>query len=162
MIRAVGLALSLLVTATTAYADDATPVCTTPTRACYIRTAQAYFAAILDGQGAAVPFASDVRVTEQGNLVAASRADFLSQFKTTGVTKRLRNMRIIVDTTKGEVAVLVLADARPDNEPPYTVRRIQRMKIVGGLIHEVEIVIYKDDHADSLWPDVSATPEKGE
>jgi hypothetical protein len=145
--------LALLGLAGRAAAQDARPLCTTADRTCLKLTATAYFDAVLKADGAALPFASDVRVTEQGHVVATSRAAFLKEFKTTGATKGLRNMRMVVDETAGEVAVLVLGDVRMEGQAPFTVRRIQRMKIDRGLIREIELVIYIDKNPAPLWPD---------
>jgi hypothetical protein len=136
-----------------AQAQDAAPICTQTTRDCYARTAQAYFDAILKGDGAALPFASDVRVTEQNHVIATSREAFLKEFKTTGATKGLRNLRMMVDEQSGQVMVLVLSDVRMEGKAPFTVRRIQRMKIDRGLIREIELYVSLDDKPDPLWPD---------
>lgn len=133
--------------------DSAAPLCTATTRQCYRKTARAYFEAILAGEADRVPFAANVRVTEQNHLVATSRAAFLKEFKSTGATKRLRNLRMLVDTVRGEIAVMVLADVVMPDKPPFTVRRIQRLKIERGLITEVELVIFLDSKPDALWPE---------
>jgi hypothetical protein len=138
--------------ATPAQAADAVPLCVKKTRPCYEKTARAYFRAILEGKADRVPLAANVRVTEQGHVVATSRADFLKEFKATGATKGLRNMRMLVDVTTGQVAVLVLANVRMRGKPPFTVRRIQRLKIERGLITEVELIIFLDANPAALWP----------
>jgi hypothetical protein len=136
-----------------ARADDAVPLCTKATRQCYAATARAYFDAVLAGQADKAPFADNVRVTEQNHLIATKRADFLKEFKSTGATKRLRNMRMLVDPARGQVAVMVLADVEMPGQAPFTVRRIQRLKIERGLITEVELIIFSDPQPDALWPD---------
>lgn len=136
-------------------AHDALPLCTAATRACDMEAAKAYFDAISKTGGAAAPFAADLRVTEQGQVLATSRAEFLAALSNAAAPAALRNVRFLVDETEGEVAVLALADVRDAGEPPYTVRRIQRMRIVHGLIHDVELVIYKDQNQGALWPDKS-------
>lgn len=136
-----------------ARADDAAPLCTEASRECYAKTARAYFDAILAGQADKVPFADTVRVTEQNHLIATDRAAFLQQFRSTGATKRLRNMRMLVDAVSGQVAVLVLADVEMPGQAPFTVRRIQRLKIDRGLITEVELIIFSDPKPEPLWPD---------
>ncbi len=149
------IGLVMMSAASAAFADtgDATPLCTDSTRACYVRTAKAYFEAIMHANGSAVPFAKDVRVTEQGHVVATSRANFLAEFKSTSATKGLRNMRLLVDEPKGEVIVFVLGDVQMEGQAPITVRRAQRMKIVHGLIKEVEILVYIDSAPTAMWPD---------
>ena len=147
------LAFLLTMTATPLRAQDAKPLCTAATRACFAKTAQAYFDGILKADGAAVPFASDVRVTEQGRVVVTSRAAFLSEFKASGPTKAFRNIRMVFDEKAGEVAIFMLADVQFDGQKPYTLRRTQRMKIVKGLITEVELILYEDDdNSKPLWP----------
>ena len=136
-----------------ARADEAAPLCTATTRPCLAATARAYFAAILAGDAAWVPFADAVRVTEQNHLIATSRAGFLKEFKSTGATKRLRNMRMLIDPNRGEVAVMVLSDVEIPEQSHFTVRRIQRLKIVHGLITEVELIVLSDPTSDALWPD---------
>ena len=151
------LALALISAAfapSVASAQDAKPLCREPTRACVEKTVRAYFDGLLKADGAAVPFASDVRVTEQGKVLLTSRAAFLSAFKASSATKGFRNVRMVVDEKAGEAAIFMLADVRPDiGEKPYTVRRAQRMKIVNGLITEVELLIYVDQNPAALWPD---------
>lgn len=149
----IGLIMMSTVSVAMADAGDATPLCTESTRACYVRTAKAYFEAIMRADGTAVPFAKDVRVTEQGHVVASSRADFLAEFKSTSATKGLRNMRILIDEPKGEAIVFVLGDVQMEGQAPITVRRAQRMKIVHGLIKEVEILVYIDSAPKAMWPD---------
>lgn len=137
-----------------AHAGDAKPLCAEATRACLVRTADAYFKAILEGHADAVPFAANVRVTEQDHVIATSRDTFLHEFKSTGATKGLRNMRMLVDEKAGEVMVLVLSDVQMKGQAPFTVRRAQRMRIVKGLITEVELVVYIDKSSPvALWPD---------
>lgn len=126
MARITAAALALLALAPPALAEVAVPLCTDATRQCYADTARAYFDAILEGRADKVPFADNVRVTEQNHLVATTRADFLKEFTSTGATKRLRNMRMLVDEARGQVAVMVLADVEMPDRPPFTVRRIQR------------------------------------
>ncbi|WP_439486878.1 hypothetical protein [Blastomonas fulva] len=147
---AIWSALALLASAP---AGDAEPLCTEPTRACYEKTARAYFDAILAGRADNVPFAANVRVTEQDHVIATSRADFLKEFRSTGATKGLRNLRMLVDEKLGLVAVMVLSDVEMPGQAPFTVRRIQRLKIERGLITEVELIILIDQKADALWPD---------
>lgn len=142
-----------LVAAFPAGASDAVPLCTDQSRECLAATARAYFAAILTGQATKIPFADNVRVTEQNHLVATRRADFLKEFKSTGVTKRLRNVRMVIDAKHGEVAVLALSDVEMPGQAPVTVRRIQRLKITRGLIREVELIVVSDAKPDALWPD---------
>jgi hypothetical protein len=149
-------ALALLIAAAPAAAKDAAPLCTDTTRDCYARTARAYFDAILAGRADDVPFADNVRVTEQDHLIATSRADFLKEFRSTGATKGLRNLRMLVDEQRGEVAVMVLSDVEMPDKPPFTVRRIQRLKIERGLIREVELIVFIDPRPDALWPDDAA------
>jgi hypothetical protein len=152
--KALGAALALIAgMAAPARAADAVPLCTEATRACLARTAQAYFDAILAGQADKVPFADKVRVTEQNHLIATNRTDFLKEFKSTGATKRLRNLRMLVDPVVGQVAAMVLSDVEMPGQAPFTVRRIQRLKIERGLITEVELVIFIDPKPDALWPD---------
>lgn len=138
-----------------AHANDGAPLCTAATPKCYRTTARAYFDAILAGKADRVPFAGNVRVTEQDRLVATSRAAFLKEFVSTGATKKLRNMRMLVDTDSGQVAVMVLSDVEMPGQAPFTVRRIQRLKIERGLISQVELVVFSDPKPDALWPDES-------
>ena len=145
-------ALALLIATAPAAARDATPLCTETTRTCYARTARAYFDAILAGRADDVPFADKVRVTEQGRVIATSRADFLKEFRSTGATKGLRNLRMLIDEKRGEVAVMVLSDVAMPDQPAFTVRRIQRLRIERGLISEVELIVFIDSEPQALWP----------
>lgn len=147
------ITLALAAVGAPAWAEDAVPLCTDATRQCYAATARAYFDAILAGKADKVPFAETVRVTEQNHLIASNRADFLKEFKSTGATKRLRNMRMLVDPVRGQVAVMVLADVEMPGQAPFTVRRIQRLKIERGLITEVELIIFSDPKPEAIWPD---------
>ena len=132
---------------------SAKPLCSTGDRACLVRTATSYFDGILKADGSKVPFAAHVRVTEQGEVMATSRTEIVAALKTTGATRALRNMRMMADPATGQVAVFVLSDVQIDGKQPFTVRRAQRMKIERGLIQDVEIVLFKDDSPDALWPD---------
>jgi hypothetical protein len=134
-------------------AQDGLPLCTTETRACDMLTAKAYFDAVAKKDGAAAPFAADLRVTEQGQVLATSRAQFLAELAKAGASGAWRNMRFFVDESAGEVAVFALADMRDAGDLAYTVRRTQRMRIAHGLIQDVELVIYKDRNQGALWPD---------
>ena len=146
------VALALVCFSSALRAQDAKPLCVEATRACYETTAKAYFDGLLKADGSAVPFASDVRVTEQGRVVVTSRAAFLSEFKASGATREFRNIRMVVDEQAGEAALFLVADVRAINgEKPYTVRRGQRMKIVKGLIKEVELIYFVDPKGDDLW-----------
>jgi hypothetical protein len=149
------LAFSVLlaVTAGPASAMDATPVCTQATRACDVLTVRAYFHRLLTGEAAAAPLAADLRVTEQGAVLATPRAGFLDLLKVPNPTVAFKNLRIVADGSTGQVAAFLLADVRPPGAAPYTVRRVQRMHIVHGLITEAELIIYRDDHPTILWPE---------
>ena len=112
---------------------DARPLCTAATRACYSLTAQAYLDAVSKNSASDAILAADLRVTEQGQVLTTSRAEFLAELTKAGAPASWGNMRLLVDETRGEVEVLALADIRQAGAPTYTVRRIQRMRIVQGL-----------------------------
>ena len=151
--RAILGGAALTLAAAPGLAVDAAPLCIKATRKCMSKTARAYFDAILAGRADKVPFADDVRVTEQNHLIATNRTDFLKEFKSTGATKRLRNMRMLVDPVSDQVAVMVLSDVEMPGQAPFTVRRIQRLKIERGLITEVELIVFLDPKPAALWPD---------
>ena len=137
-----------------ARATDAKPLCTEAKRACYETAAKAYFAGLLQANGTAVPFADAVRVTEQGKIVASSRAEMVAAFKLSGAAKAYRNVRMLVDEAAHSIVIFSISDVRPGkNEKPFSVRRAQRMKIERGLITEVELVFFLDANPMALWPD---------
>jgi len=141
---------ALLLAATPA---AAAPLCTSPARACLERTVDAYFAGLLKGDGSAVPFAPDVRATEQETIAVTTRAGFLTEFKESGAIKDVRDRHYYTDEKSGDVTAFVLVDVRSVNgAKPFTVRRAQRFRVVKGMITQVEILNYGSTSDQPLWP----------
>jgi hypothetical protein len=163
------LALALALTstaglgaATPAAAQQVKPVCTDSSRACLIKTAQIYFDGLGRHDPSKIPFAPDVRCTEQGLVPVTNEAVFRSEIAGSKAITGVRNVRLFADPVTSSVGAFLLIDVDAittgdKTEPPYTVRRGQRLKIVKGLITEVEIFNYVDPAqkglAAPLWPE---------
>lgn len=130
-----------------------TPLCTSPARACLERTVDAYFTGLLKGDGSAVPFADNVRATEQETVAVTNRAGFLAEFKASGAIKGFRDRRYYTDAQSGDVTAFLLVDVRAvAGAKPFTVRRAQRFRVRNGLITQVEILNYVSASEQPLWP----------
>ena len=141
-----------------AHAQQIKPVCSDNTRACLLKTVSIYIDGLSHHDASAIPFAKDVRCTEQGDVVVTDEAKFRSEINTSTAILGSRNLRLMADPETKSVAAFYLLDiAASAGAPAYTVRRGQRFKIVGGYVTEVEVFNYVDPKlpglAKPLWPD---------
>ncbi len=144
---------ALVIAASAAHAKDAPPLCTTPDRACLERTVNSYFRGLLRTDASTVPFADNVRATEQETVAVTSRVGFLSEFKASGAISGLRDIRLYTDVKTGDVTAFLMVDVRSVNgAKPFSVRRAQRFRVSNGLITQVEIINFNGKSTVSLWP----------
>jgi hypothetical protein len=153
-----GACAALLLAAAPAAAQQVPPVCTDGSRACLVRTVEIYIDGLARNDASSIPFAPNVRCTEQGKVEANDEAQFRRELTVYKVEMRARNLRWIVDAAAGSVAVFYLLDIGVfRGDPPFTVRRGQRFRIEDGLITEVEVLNFFDRRggrfADPLWPE---------
>lgn len=151
-------AWGMLLAAIPAAAQQVPPVCTDQSRSCLTRTVEIYLDGLARNDAAAIPFAANVRCTEQGKVEAKDEAQFRRELTIYKVDMRVRNLRWMIDESSGSVAVFYLLDVGVfRGDPPFTVRRGQRFRIEKGLITEVEVLNFFDRQggrfADPLWPE---------
>lgn len=150
--------LALFLAGAPASAQSVPPVCAENSRACLVRTIEIYLDGLARNDASAIPFAPNVRCTEQGKVEAKDEAQFRRELTIYKVEMRTRNLRWLVDEKRGSVAVFYLLDVGVfRGDPPFTVRRGQRFRIERGLITEVEVLNFFDRqngrYADPLWPE---------
>lgn len=141
-----------------AFAQTVPPACRDASRACLLKTAKLYLDGLSRHDASAIPFAPDVRCTEQATIPVTDEKTFRSEINSSKAIIGLRNLRLMADPETASVAAFYVLDvAGEDGKPDYTVRRGQRFKIVGGLVREVEVFNYVDPAAKGLapplWPD---------
>ncbi|WP_439486877.1 hypothetical protein [Blastomonas fulva] len=152
---AIGAGLCMAIPAS---AQQVTPLCTDGSRACLTRTVEVYLAGLAANDASAIPFAANVRCTEQGKIEAKDEATFRRELTIYKVDMKVRNTRWLVDEAAGSIAVFYLLDIGVfRGDPPFTVRRGQRFRIEKGYITEVEVLNFFDRqggrYADPLWPE---------
>lgn len=150
--------IGLACVATPGLAQQVQPACTDGSRACLLKTVKIYIDGLSRHDASAIPFAPNVRCTEQGDIVVKDEAKFRSEINISKDILGSRNVRYLVDEKTGEVGVFYMLDIGSMNgKPPFTVRRGQRFKVAGGLITEVEVYNFFDPKAGAealpLWPD---------
>jgi hypothetical protein len=148
----------LLLAAMPAAAQQVPPVCRDGSRACLTRIVGIYLDGLARNDAAAIPFAPNVRCTEQGRVEARDEAQFRRELTIYKVDMKVRNLRWLVDEAAGSVAVFYMLDiGKFRGDPPFTVRRGQRFRIENGLISEVEVLNFFDRQdgklADPIWPE---------
>ena len=150
--------LPLTFGAAPAAAQQVKPVCTDSSRACLLRTVRIYIDGLSHHDASAIPFAPNVRCTEQGLVPVTDEKTFRSEINSSTAITGYRNLRLFADPETSSVGAFYMLDiAASATEPAYTVRRGQRFKVVGGYVTEVEVYNYVDPKlgrlADPLWPD---------
>ena len=164
----------------------AAPRCTDAGRACLESVARAYIDGLLSHSGAAVPLAPNVRRTENALTNARGPHEVRESFVRTDMVESAKDVRLYVDTAKGEVIAFFLlnVDLKATNgggqastkagnteyevavtKPAgtYTVHEAERFRIRKGLIEEIEIIAHVEDGKGlgSGWP-VERVKVKGE
>ena len=149
-----------------ARAQSVKPVCTENSRACLIATVNVYLDGLNHHDGSKVPFAADVRCTEQGKLYVEGEAGYRKELTANTVPfVDMRNIRFGVDLERHEVyAIFVVALKLPDPKNPgkmydTTFNKFERFRIEKGLITEAEV--FGVEHPGTLqggsgWPDQPA------
>ncbi len=137
------------------------PACTDRSRTCLLKTVSIYIDGLSRHDASRIPFAPNVRCTEQGNIEVTDEAKFRAEINASKDILGARNLRLLADEQRGEVGAFYMLDiGSMAGKPPFTVRRGQRFKVVAGLITEVEVYNYFDPkaggQAQSLWPDEPA------
>lgn len=166
---ALGSSIVLFLAAGTAVAQQVTPRCTDNSRACMITAATAYFDALVTHDASKVPFAPDVRRTEQGRVTGVGEQHIREHTKTQPDMKGGRhNTRFWVDEeTRNVIGAMVIrivpdqdkADPARKSIPvtePRTGRIFERFKVENGLIKEIEAIFHLERgtmDGTSGWPD---------
>lgn len=150
--------VGVLLSAAPLAAQQVPPVCTDGSRDCLSRTVEIYLDGLARNDASAIPFSPQVRCTEQGRVEAKDESQFRRELTIYKVDMKVRNVRWLVDTAAGSVAVFYLLDIGEfRGDPPFTVRRGQRFRIKNGLITEVEVLNFFDKQggklANPLWPE---------
>lgn len=153
-------AAAMTVASRPAVAQTVKPVCTEGSRACLLKTTRVYIDGLSRHDPAHIPFAPNVRCTEQALIPVTNEKTFRSEIASSTAITKIRNIRLLADPVTQSVAAFFLIDVAGDpakHQSPYTVRRGERFKIVRGLITEVEAYNYVDPElhglAQPLWPD---------
>jgi hypothetical protein len=159
-------AIAALFHAPDAKAQSVKPVCTENTRQCLIKTIDVYLDGLSHHDGSKVPFAADVRCTEQGKLYVVGEVGYRKELTLNTVPfVDTRNIRYGVDLDKHEVYVFFVVALRlPDPKNPgkmydTTFNKIERFKVDKGLITEAEIFGVEQPgtlEGGSGWPDQPA------
>ena len=139
-----------------AEAQQVRPSCTENSRACMIAAATAYLDSIVAHDASKVPFAPNIRRTEQGHVTADSEAQIRELQKMQPDMAGRRNTRFFVDEpnheviaytllevtgTKADAARKTFSDNFPaDQKKPSTVHLAERFKVEKGLITEIEAI----------------------
>jgi len=158
--------------AATAGAQQVKPGCTDDSAACMIAAASAYLDSIVAHDASKVPFAADVRRTEQGRVTAQGEQQIRALQKLQPDMAGRANTRFFVDRQSHNVVAFTLlkvtgakADptrktftdgAPPEQAKPSTVHLAERFKVEKGLITEIEAIFETESGAMdgvSGWPD---------
>lgn len=172
--HAAGLAFVLTsLAATGTAAQQVKPLCTENSRVCLIATATTYIDALTLHDASKVPFAPDIRRTEQ-NRESATSESFIRQHTITQPDMEGHvGDRFFVDLETKNVVVFtrlrVPGKVNPRRPPapasmPTTVHLAERFKVEGGLIKEIEAVFVRQEgimDGPTHWPsDYTAGPVK--
>ena len=151
-----------------AQAQQFKPACTADTRSCMIIAATAYLDAITTHDASKVPFAPDVKRTEQGRITGQGEAAIRENTKSQPDMAGHANTRFFVDEqsrnvvaytllripgTKADPNRKTMADRLPPQ--PSTVHLAERFKVEKGLITEIEAIFTIEGgtmDAGSNWP----------
>lgn len=162
-------AAALLAIPGSLWAQQTAPICTENTRACMIVTAKTYLDALVAHDASKVPFAPDVRRTEQGRVTGVGEDELRASTKLQPDMTEHDNTRFFVDKETGNViayTLLRIPGTKADpNRKTYsdglevktsTVHLAERFKIENGLITEIEALFtIESGTADGVsnWPD---------
>ena len=156
----------------TAQAQQVKPSCTDDSRDCMIAAATAYLDSIIAHDASKVPFAPNIRRTEQGHVTAEGETQIRALQKMQPDMTGRSNTRFFVDEPDHQVIAYTLLkvtgtkadpsrktftdNAPPDQSKPSTVHLAERFKVEKGLITEIEAIFrIETGTADgsSGWPD---------
>lgn len=159
------VALAVVASATPAAAQKVKPICRDNSRACLQRTALLYLDGLSRHDSKAIPFAPNVRATEQASIVVTNEAKFRSEIDSSTAITGARNLRLMVDpATRSVGAFYVLDIAGEKGKPAYSVWRGQRFKIARGYVTEVEVYNYIESDPKGigaqLWPGGTSLPAR--
>jgi hypothetical protein len=154
---------------TPAAAQQVKPTCTEDTRACMIAAAKSYLDALVEHDASKVPFASDARRTEQGQVSALGEDALRESTKLQPDMIEHGNTRYFVDEETNNVVAYTLlripgTKADPNRKSyldgqegnPSTVHLAERFKVEKGYITEIEALFSiksGTDQGTSNWPD---------
>ncbi|MBD25474.1 MAG: hypothetical protein CMG46_10800 [Candidatus Marinimicrobia bacterium] len=156
-------------TMNSALGQQVEPICVEDTRACMIATAQTYLDALVAHDASEVPFATNAKRTEQGNITAVGEKELRESTKLQPDMTEHANTRYFVDEkSKNVIAYTLLripgTKANPDRSTyfdgtdpvPSTVHLAERFKVVKGLITEIEAIFRIQNGTENVvsnWPD---------
>jgi hypothetical protein len=157
----IAVASAALAGAAPALAQQVKPVCTDNSRECLTRTALIYIDGLSRHDASKIPFAPNVRCTEQNEVKVTDEATYRHEINIGEIIKGSRNVRLLVDPQTQSVGAFYVLDINADKgATAYSVYRGQRFKIVGGYVTEVEVYNFVDpklkDLGPPLWPDAPA------
>lgn len=151
------------------FAQQFAPTCTQDTRACMIQAATAYLDSIVNHDASTVPFAPDVKRTEQGRITAMGESAIRESQKLQPDMAGHVNTRFFVEESSHNVIAFTLLrvtgrKADPDRQTfsnvaerdPFTVHLAERFKVEQGLITEIEAIFYREQgtmNGLSNWAD---------
>ena len=148
-------------------AQQVQPLCTDASRACLVATATTYIDALTRHDASKVPFAPDIRRTEQ-NRESATSESFIRQHTITQPDMEGHiGDRFFVDPETGNVVVFTrlrvpgkVNPRRPPAPapPPTTVHLAERFKVANGLIQEIEAIFVRQEgtmDGPTNWPSAS-------
>lgn len=152
-------------------AQQVKPLCTDNSRACLIRTAQAYLESIVHHDGSKVPVTPTMRRTENGEVTAEGEQNFREVQPQQPDNQGHTNTRFFVDEEQGTVIYYTLfrftgkldpsrktqIDNYPPLQKPFTTHMAERIKVEKGLISEIEVVF---ENKVGTMDDPSGWPEK--
>ncbi len=128
--------------------------CVALVRACLYEIANTYLDGLVTADGSAVKFAPDVRRTQNGRNIQLGEESLRASVAREQLAFR-RNFRLFADEHSCQVMALWLTGTdRPGNVS--TAHVIERLKIEGGLISEIEVFYpLEQDTLEGIsgWPD---------
>ena len=145
------------------------PRCTDDSRECMIAAAKSYLDSIVNHDASDVPFAPNVKRTEQGRVTGEGAADIRESQKLQPDMDGHVNTRYFVDESTNNVVAFTLLRVTgrqedpdrptfrgPGERDPFTVHLAERFKVENGLITEIEAIFYSEQgtmDGTSSWPD---------
>lgn len=158
----------LLMLGGTAVAQQVKPSCTNDSRECLLTVAKSYLHAIVTHDGSKALFAPNVRRTVRGHATVGENAMRRSMNMEPDMLPD-RNTRYFVDEVQSTVIFFTLLPVKGANADPkretyerktpgkaVTVHLVERFRVEGGLITEIEGITYTEDDTldgESGWPD---------